>query len=126
MSMAIKEKLKQSGFNDPQIEILAPLLKEKDSDRSIANLRLENRLIKWITGSVVGGMIAFGMLMHTFLYTPLNDRMTSIETSLNDRITSIESSLNTRIDDLKEDVAENRDLLKTVLEKLDRLANQDR
>ena len=71
-------------------------------------------------------MIAFGMLMHTFLYTPLNDRMASIETSLNDRMTSIESSLNTRIDDLKEDVAENRTMLKSVLEKLDRLASQDK
>ena len=52
MTIVIEEKLKQSGFNNPQIEILTPLLKEKEQDQSIANLRLENRLIKWITGSV--------------------------------------------------------------------------
>ena len=111
MALIMENTLKEAGFNEHQVQVLASAFEKVQAPSIEKNLILEVGEIKGrITMLTAVGILTFALL--------------GISTLLYQRITSSEAALNQRIDDLKEDVSDNKVMLQKVLDKLDQLEDQ--
>ena len=119
MSTAIEniDRLKEAGFKENQAKALAVLFEEKGPSLDLSSI---NNKITSLKGDMIMWMVGLLIVAISFLFTVLNQRITSLETSVNQRITDIK-------DLLEKDIAENRVLIqenKVLIQKI--LDNQNK
>lgn len=123
------DRLKEAGFKEDQAQVLVTLLEKEEYTKGLNPVNeyylnsqitgLKNEMIMWMVGLlIVFSSFLFVVLSQriTASETALNQRVDSLEASLNQRIDSLETSLNQRIDGLEKDIAENRVLIRKILD----------